>query len=454
MMKRCSSSLAETVANTEDLLTEILVRVPAKPLVRFKCVSKHWFSIISDPKFCHRHTLRNPNPPVSAVICDTSHHPFAFVPLDFDHIRSTSSSPCNNHENQNPSGSGSTSCNPLNSVQNPSDYGINIVQIFYVHPLHFDHDLSSDKIPSGSGSPTCNPLNFAQNQYDDYIKIIQSCNGLFLCRLFRSKNVNPPYFILNPTTNQFSTLIPLPAAVSQQVEPYTISIALAFDPSKSPHYKVVCLRTIDGSKIGRTCHIVIYLSETRSWRLLDSYYRTGSTIPYARVLYWNGAIHWLGMYSEVSYFHIDEERDDFIYPPPHFYEKYNIHERMCRYFRESGDGRHLHLIDIYGPCLTQFEVLEMGKDYSGWFVKYRVDLDPICRQNLSERFVVLFPFQDKNEDEESSSLLLHTPGKVISYNPKSKTFKSLELTPQAGVNDSLLRLEESNYRYVETLACV
>ncbi|PRQ54166.1 putative F-box domain-containing protein [Rosa chinensis] len=65
--KRCSSCcLAETIANTEELLTEILVRVPATPLVRFKCVSKHWLSyfrpqILSPPhpsKPKHSHLCR------------------------------------------------------------------------------------------------------------------------------------------------------------------------------------------------------------------------------------------------------------------------------------------------------------------------------------------------------------------------------------------------------------
>ncbi|EEF44178.1 ubiquitin-protein ligase, putative [Ricinus communis] len=35
----------------EDLIVEILSRVPVKPLLRFKCVSKSWNSIISDPRF-------------------------------------------------------------------------------------------------------------------------------------------------------------------------------------------------------------------------------------------------------------------------------------------------------------------------------------------------------------------------------------------------------------------
>ncbi|CAH9107710.1 unnamed protein product [Cuscuta europaea] len=38
---------------TEDLITEILSRLPAKPLIRFKCVSKRWNSLISDPAFAN-----------------------------------------------------------------------------------------------------------------------------------------------------------------------------------------------------------------------------------------------------------------------------------------------------------------------------------------------------------------------------------------------------------------
>lgn len=34
---------------------------------------------------------------------------------------------------------------------------------------------------------------------------------------------------------------------------------------------------------------------------------------------------------------------------------------------------HLHLIN--GPTMAEFRVLDMESDYSGWFVKYHVDLD-------------------------------------------------------------------------------
>ncbi|PON51065.1 Peptidase S8, subtilisin-related [Parasponia andersonii] len=42
---------AEIIASNDDLLSEILFRLPIKALVKFKSVSKHWRSLISDPKF-------------------------------------------------------------------------------------------------------------------------------------------------------------------------------------------------------------------------------------------------------------------------------------------------------------------------------------------------------------------------------------------------------------------
>ncbi|KAG8390235.1 hypothetical protein BUALT_Bualt01G0062700 [Buddleja alternifolia] len=56
---KLSKSSAEIVASLDDLLTEILLRLPLKSLIRSKLVSKHWQSLITGPGFC---ILRNPNP--------------------------------------------------------------------------------------------------------------------------------------------------------------------------------------------------------------------------------------------------------------------------------------------------------------------------------------------------------------------------------------------------------
>ncbi|XP_040369590.1 F-box protein At5g07610 [Rosa chinensis] len=403
-LKRCGSSLPETILDYEDILTEILVRVPARTLVRFKCVSKHWLSLISNPNFCHLHTLRNPpHSSISAFFARTSNE-FGLVPLDLDHGQTSNSN--------------------------------------------------------------CNPLNFGHNLYA--IEIVQSCNGLFLCcplpaedSSFSATTTSKPlYYVLNPTTNQFSTLTPPAAAAATTGKPRVFGCALAFDPSKSPHYKVVFIWCVNEPIHAGWCpyhHIEIYSSETRSWRLLDSSFDTQPQVRYEEGVYCNGAVHWVGTDCEMSYYHIDEERVGLVDGFPRSHEK-NLYTRLSRYFRESHGGGHLHLIDIYGYSLTKFEVMEMGRDYSGWFVKYNVDLDPLCTtspQILRAIFVLLTLAPEENEeDEESSSLLLHTPGKVISYNLRNKTFKSIDLTPKAGVDDSFCRIDLQNYRYVESLGVV
>ncbi|KAL6136184.1 hypothetical protein ACLB2K_061485 [Fragaria x ananassa] len=387
--KRYSKTLAETVTSLEELLTEILLRVPAKPLLRFKCVSKHWLSLISDPKFCHRHTLQNPNSSISAVFRHSSKN-FSFISIPPDH---------------DPSG----------------------------------HDHISAR---------WNPLSVIANQYGD-IDIIHSCNGLFLCCPHGKKNKKTGIsacFVLNPTTNQFLTL-----AIPRAEPSYIMGCSLAFDPSKSPHYKVIIIDSIYGVVECQQYKILIYSSETRTWRLLDSIFNMNHRIDYIHGVYWNGAIHWIGLFCEISYYHVDEERVKFVKSTPHCYQK-KWQDREYSYFKESSGG-HLHLIDMYKPCLTKFEVLEMGRDYSGWFVKYNVDLDPLCT-SFSTGFrygvyFVLFLERVENEEEDSSSLFLHIPGQVVSWNLKSKTFKSFQLT-----NDQDFLVEENNYLYKETLACV
>lgn len=76
----------------------------------------------------------------------------------------------------------------------------------------------------------------------------------------------------------------------------------------------------------------------------------------------------------------------------------------------------MHLARVYWRCQTKFDVLEMGRNYSGWFVKYHVDLvhdPPIPIPDLlqwEKRTVLLFLAPDLNENggggEECSSLCI------------------------------------------------
>ncbi|XP_028787815.1 F-box/kelch-repeat protein At3g23880-like [Neltuma alba] len=43
----------------KDLMEEIFVRLPVKSLLRFKCVAKSWYALITDPCFIARHLERS-----------------------------------------------------------------------------------------------------------------------------------------------------------------------------------------------------------------------------------------------------------------------------------------------------------------------------------------------------------------------------------------------------------
>ncbi|XP_028053399.1 F-box protein At5g07610-like [Camellia sinensis] len=51
----------ELIGSNVDILTEILTCVPAKFVIRFKCVSKDWFSLISNSPFSRNHSNRYPS---------------------------------------------------------------------------------------------------------------------------------------------------------------------------------------------------------------------------------------------------------------------------------------------------------------------------------------------------------------------------------------------------------
>ncbi|KAK6159056.1 hypothetical protein DH2020_006370 [Rehmannia glutinosa] len=75
---------AEIIAGNEDLLMEIILLLPAKPLIKSQLVCKHWLSIISTPSFSHRHTrlfCRRPKPQQSFILRTIQSQFFYFSPI-------------------------------------------------------------------------------------------------------------------------------------------------------------------------------------------------------------------------------------------------------------------------------------------------------------------------------------------------------------------------------------
>ncbi|KAK7352962.1 hypothetical protein VNO80_18394 [Phaseolus coccineus] len=81
----------------EDLMIEILLKLPIKSVLRFKCLSKSWFSLISDPQFARIHfdaaaaptykllNLVNESEAyavdIESALCDVSAHAVSNIPV-------------------------------------------------------------------------------------------------------------------------------------------------------------------------------------------------------------------------------------------------------------------------------------------------------------------------------------------------------------------------------------
>ncbi|XP_057972835.1 F-box protein At5g07610 [Malania oleifera] len=395
-MPRRSTTFSTAVAvfGNDDLLTEILIWLPVRSLMKFKSVSRRWLSIITNPYFAH---LRNR----AHKATDTT------ASALFLHRSSL--------------------------LMNPEFEFVSIV--------------AEDPFPA--------PFRFLTFVHDPRgVKILQSCNGLLCCCSFRASRPKRNFYVCNPTTKQYTTL----PRINRPKFSTIFGVNLAFDPSKSPHYKVVCVRSSESSP--DHYQIEMYSSQTGPWRLSGEPFTNSNNINFDRGVFWNGAINWVSSWGDSLYFNVDSECLGTM-PMPAVPDGW--FERRFWYFGESTNR--LHLIEMNDPRSREFNVLEMGRDYSGWFVKYRVDLGSIANafpemvwDDMSCAFSVLSVM--RRESDEDSFLVVHIPGKAIRYNFKDGTFRKLcdlgcnDGEHSTGTNHFLEFEWRDAYQYIETLSCV
>ncbi|KAK9265445.1 hypothetical protein L1049_012389 [Liquidambar formosana] len=79
------SPAAEAIGGNEDLVREILLRLPIKSLLRFESVSKKWLSLISDHHFAQSYSRRrNPRSEPSGLLLNHEYGGLQFVPFNDD----------------------------------------------------------------------------------------------------------------------------------------------------------------------------------------------------------------------------------------------------------------------------------------------------------------------------------------------------------------------------------
>jgi len=396
-MKRVSLSSAEIIASNQDLLTEILIRIPAKPLLKFKSVSKQWLSLISDPKFCIWHAChqRVLNPTPNALLLNnfySSTPTFQFIPL----IGDDSSS--------------------------------------YSQAAVFDY------------------LNVSPNYR---LKIKNSCNGLILCMSifygcgFDDAGSELKGIICNPTTKQFKTLsFPVPKFGNSKT--YSSFYGLAFDPLKSHHYKIICLHV--DYRVSKNPQIYLYSSRTNSWSFLQNSLEAPTLYGFVNGVFCNDAIHWCSYEQTTLYFDVNTESLKIMPMPPIFSTVNRFREMM--YFGESR-GR-LHLAGIGRRFISRFDVWEMASDYSGWSLLYNVNLHSMKRafpEQTFDTFSILNVLLA--EKEEESKVVISVDSIAVSLNVYDGTWKMLSvLEPGLEFPAELGYEGHDAFQYFQSLVCV
>ncbi|KAG8472205.1 hypothetical protein CXB51_036500 [Gossypium anomalum] len=299
-------SSGEIISNNPDLLTQIILRLRTKTLLKLKCVSKQWLSLICDPHFCISHTRYH----------------------------------------------------QTNGFLSPT-----ALLLKWIYALPSEFDVIPLKHNRRVRVPFFYYFNCAPN-----INVLQSCYGLFLCKseIENPNNVISRYFICNPSTNKFKE-ISFPENPFKDSEFY---VSMAFDPLKSPHYKVICVRKVSDQP--SYYKLDVYSSETDSWSLSRISFSMNVKIRFEDAVFCNGKIHWNCYWRYSLYFDIENESLEPFPMPISTMEA--PQERI--YFGECRGVLYIS-ITYFAPMSSEFDVFEMASDYSHWTLKHRLYIGDI-----------------------------------------------------------------------------
>lgn len=205
-------------------------------------------------------------------------------------------------------------------------------------------------------------------------------------------------------------------------------MSLAFDPWKSPNYKVISLQI---SKLEPTNHqIEIYSSEHMKWRVSGQTFPRDYDIRFKNgLVYWNGAIY----VSCIKRFNIEQEKFEEVDIPE--VQDHEDDDYRIVYFGESYG--HLHLIQVNRQNLALYNIYEMKHDGAGWFLKYEMNVEDVVLAfpHIIRDFLETTEFHYygmavldvvRGDKEDDSFLILHiTEMVILRYNLVDKSFYKL-----------------------------
>lgn len=222
-----------------------------------------------------------------------------------------------------------------------------------------------------------------------------------------------------------------------------MGLNLAFDPLKSPHYKIICVKAAKrrSSSLWRSwwrrCQIEVYESNTSTWKLCGEPFLAPPDVAFDHGIYWKGGIHWRGIFFDL-HDSVVGKHPGVVVPGDTGIE--NFYEN---YIESNG---YLHNIAHF-PERKLIMVFELQSDYSEWSLKYHINLDGASGQ-LSVLSIV------RRESEEDSILVLHEPGKVMAYKLQENRVKELiDFRAEAFYQERCVQFaSDCTFQFIESLA--
>lgn len=266
--------------------------------------------------------------------------------------------------------------------------------------------------------------------YNSEAHIYKSCNGLLLCWV---RGDHHKYCVYNPLISMFKMLPPM-HDLKYELNGLE-DIYMAFDPTKSPCYKVVHVGSVyidddDDDDDGFDCTSIIiqtYSSETGVWSVWDDRFSDRS-FGFFEAIYWNGAIHFLN-YGEPFHVKLDivdrPVLTNIQAPPPLTAEGEFYCDR--KFFTSHGSLLLLCKDYHHSPHLN---IYEMKNEYSKWSVKYFVNVHDMMRPYPTWRLPTDWGCDNilsilLGEREEDSFMVIELSGKVLRYKFVSETVSKL-----------------------------
>lgn len=338
----------------EEIIVDILSRLPPKSIGRFRCVSKPWKSLLSQPQFIKTHLFRSKH-----------------LPIELQSLILFSEE-----------------TNSLYSTQ-----------------LNNAHQLIDQM------TTFCTKLSFDDHRFDcSLVNNVATCDGLILVRDEEDK-----LLLVNPTTRQFKELPSSPYALDPRAS-FTM-YGLGFD-SVSDDYKVVTLSYYNtDNEYEPDCtemFVNVYCVRNGTWKKAESSPYDHAVGHITSGVFVDGCIHWLASTtsdykSVIAAFDIVEEKFHQVPPPSSVDDKKFVFNRLVAL------GGCLCMFPSSRSCETDVWVMKEYGVEDSWSKIMIIDSEesefrPLCL--LGKEQVVLV----KNEETVDEKLVMYNLEQGISKN--------------------------------------